>query len=318
MKIKDTILRSQIRRILSEEDSEKTSSFDLGLGASEIISIPKLTPGDNGTFINLSDSTDYKIQNLSIIVDAITTHKDGSNKVGWNIVSEQMLHHFGFSRPFGGKSTFFDVTKADVAYSVKSSFSKKSLQGSSILSNAYLNLSTLFKKRKGRIVVKLPSAVEQAGSRKAGVILCYRNTDAAAGTFDIIWKVSDAITFEELREKASSLFPADLPAPIPTAKGSSDNSDDSQTAEILFPEAGQMLNNAVNEKFSRVSSLEYKEIFGEATETLKIRFRDYSDNVTDLYNLKTKLINIIKKVDEEQSKEIETLLRPYLEEPLVS
>jgi len=318
MKIKDTILRSQIRRILSEEDSEKTSSFDLGLGASEIISIPKLTPGDNGTFINLSDSTDYKIQNLSIIVDAITTHKDGSNKVGWNIVSEQMLHHFGFSRPFGGKSTFFDVTKADVAYSVKSSFSKKSLQGSSILSNAYLNLGTLFKKRDGRIYVKLPTAVEAAGSTKAGVILCYRNTDTVAGTFDIIWKVSDAITFEELREKASSLFPADLPSPLPTAKGSSDNSDDSQTADILSPDAAQMLNTAVNEKFSRVSSLEYTEIFGEATETLKIRFRDYSDNVTDLYNLKTKLINIIKKVDEEQSKEIETLLRPYLEEPLVS
>ena len=67
----------------------------------------------------------------------------------------------------------------------------------SFRADAYLNLSTLFKKREGRIV--LPRAVKDAGSSKAGVILCYRNTDAANGTFDIIWKVSDAITFEELR-----------------------------------------------------------------------------------------------------------------------
>ena len=303
MKIKESVIREKISRVLAEE-----SQFNVELGPSEIIATENL-PAAKGGVIDLSDSDEnFKIQRLSIIVDAVTSM--GENNIGWKLVSENMLHHFkDFSSPLGKSSRFFDVTNGDVGYSVKSSFSREQLQGPiEVLSNAKLDFGKLFKKGKNSLAYEYPSP---NSITKVAIALCYRNDRVmpsdldSTPKFEIVWALTKPLTFKALKEKIAAAKVGMKPEDLGT----------SNIAQMLTsPQLSLYDKDEMNETYNRINTTEFKNIFGQMPfeSLLKIRFKDYTKNQTKMYEAKIKIIDAIKKANAAQMKEIEQLLGSYL------
>lgn len=317
MKIAESVLREKISSILKEDS--RPYKFDLGLGPDEVIKVSSLpapkADGNNTQLIDLSDSDEnFKVQRLAIIVDAISSV--GENNSGWKIISENMLQHFGFSPSLGKSQKFFDVTKGDVAYSVKSSFPKARppVRPTQVLNNAYLNFGTLFStNRDGTLKVLSPDNIT-----KASVALCFRDSKVGAplldeSKFDIVWGLTKPLTFEELREKI-------VRAPIKdTPKFMGSRVDPKSEAlptdpqlSLLEPLLDPSL--TVSEVFSRIGIIDFKNIFGQQPfeSYLKIRFKDYAHRKTAVYELKIKVIEAVKRANLDQMRAIESLLVDYI------
>ena len=302
MKIKESAIREKLSRILAEE-----AQFNVELGPSEIIATENLPPAKDGV-IDLSDSDEnFKIQRLSIIVDAVTSM--GENNIGWKLVSENMLHHFkDFSSPLGKSSRFFDVTNGDVGYSVKSSFGRAQLQGPRVLSNAKLDFGKLFKKGKNSLVYEYPSP---NNITKVAIALCYRNNKVMPSDlddtpkFEIVWALTKPLTFKELMEKIAAAKVGMKPEDLGTSN---------ITPVLTSPQLPLYNNEGIKETYNRINTAEFKSMFGKIPfeSFLKIRFKDYTNDQTKMYEAKIKIIDAIKKANANQMKEIEQLLGSYL------
>lgn len=317
MKITESVLREKISSILKEDS--RPYKFDLGLGPGEAIEVKSLpapkADGNNTQLIDLSDlDENFKVQRLAIIVDAISSV--GENNSGWKIISENMLQHFGFSAPLGKSQKFFDVTKGDVAYSVKSSFPRRSPpdRPTQVLNNAYLNFGTLFAtNRDGALRVFRPD-----NTTKASVALCFRDSKVGApglddSKFDIVWGLTKPLTFEELREKivnarirGTPKFMGSREDPKPEVPPT-----DPQLS-LLEPLLNPRL--TVSEVFSRIGITDFKNIFGQQPfeSYLKIRFKDHASSRTAVYELKIKVIEAVKRANLNQMRDIERLLVDYI------
>lgn len=310
MKIKESVLREKISRILKEDS--RPYEFDLGLGSAEAIKVkslpaPKAVRSDT-QLIDLSDlDENFKVQRLTIIVDAITSV--GENNSGWKIISENMLQHFGFSAPLGKSQKFFDVTKGDVGYSVKSSFSRSNPKtGTGVLSNAYLNFGTLFSKDR---------VVSPSNITKASVALCFRDSKVpveaiSEGKFDIVWGLTKPLSFEELREKIVSAGLKSTPPFMSSRKDAKPK----KPLDISPPglPLGYRSDPRLEESFYRLNGRDFRAVFGEQPfeSFLKIRFKDYAGSKTAAYELKIRVIEAIKRADLNQMREIERLLADYI------
>lgn len=309
MKIAESVLREKISSILKEDS--RPYEFDLGLGPDEVIKVSSLpapkADGNNTQLIDLSDSDEnFKVQRLAIIVDAISSV--GENNSGWKIISENMLQHFGFSSPLGKSQKFFDVTKGDVGYSVKSSFASLNPKtGTGVLSNAYLNFGTLFSKDR---------VVSPSNITKASVALCFRDSKVLAeriseGKFDIVWGLTKPLTFEELREKIVSANLQGTPSYMNTRVDAKPE----KPPSVIEPQMTlDFTLGRLEETFYRVNGREFKAVFGVKPfeSFLKIRFKDYADRKTDVYELKIKVIEAVKRANLNQMRAIEGLLVDYI------
>jgi len=317
MKIKESVLRQKISKILKEDSREYT--FDLGLGPGEVIKVKKLPhpvpESDNTQLIDLSDlDENFKVQRLAIIVDAISSV--GENNSGWKIISENMLQHFGFSAPLGKGQKFFDVTKGDVGYSVKSSFAKsRTLIGTAILSNAYLNFGTLFSANQDGTLRVINSRDDIT---KASVALCFRDSKVGAADldeskFDIVWGLTKPLTFEELREKIVNADIRGTPEFMGT-RGDPEPEELPTDPQLTLLEPIPDPRLTVTETFSRIGSKDFKNIFGQQPfeSFLKIRFKDHASSKTEVYELKIKIIEAVKRADLNQMRAIESLLVDYI------
>ena len=321
MKIAESVLREKISSILKEDS--RPYKFDLGLGAGEAIEVKSLpapkADRNNTQLIDLSDlDENFKVQRLTIIVDAISSV--GENNSGWKIISENMLKHFGFGSPLGKSQKFFDVTKGDVGYSVKSSFAKSRLRGTGVLSNAYLSFGTLFSKdrdkedEEGKLKIVRPD-----GITKASVALCYRDDKVSTATFsegkfDIVWGLTKPLTFEELREKIVS---ATLRG-TPPYMGSREDTKSEKPLRFSPPQLALGYKPdprlELEETFYRLSGGDFKAVFGKQPfeSYLKIRFKDYAGSKTSTYELKIKVIEAVKRANLNQMRDIERLLVDYI------
>ncbi len=261
MIVKESDIRSKIRHLLSEGDL----TFYSPLGSEENFSIE--TPEVSGNKLDLSEDNSYDVIRLSKIVDAMTSH-GSQNNIAWQTVAEGFLQNFGFSEPLGKQITFFDVTKGDTGYSVKSSFAKGKSTAESVFENAQLNFSTFFSSR----ILKNISEVS--------IIACYRRNNSN-NTFSIVWEATPTLAKEILADK--------LKYELKDLK--QDNK------QLLLP-----LQSKLNESFNRATPGEIEYLFGKFEPFLEIIFKDFKNEDVESYKNKIKIMGVLRQASDDQIK----------------
>jgi hypothetical protein len=315
MKIKETVLREKISRILREA----RFGLSLGVGHQEVIDIPEID-GSPREVIDVSSISSFNAERLSLIVDAIT-EVGQENVNAWDIVAEQMLQHFGFSKPFGKRYKFFDVTSGDgtVAYSVKSSFGSTKIERSmQVVNKTQLDLGTLFKIKKvdGTAVVELVRNGPAENASMAGSILCYRK-NISEKKFEIVWDVYGPVSFDELKRNIIKTNFSDREDPkVLKALRAGDAPEEIKN---LPPSIGVQLTpfadivkrpdsseDSLEEKFRRVNQPEFTSLFGSTfSDRYVMRFSNYTEGQTDTYMRKAKLISKISAASDDEIEAVE-------------
>ena len=272
MIVKESDIRAKIRRLLAEGNL----TFYSPLGREEDFNI--ITPEISGFNLDLSKDSSFDVIRLSKIVDAMTS-PDSQNIIAWQTVAEGFLQNFGFSAPLGKNSDFYDVTKDDAGYSVKSSFSKESnITPSVIINNGTLDFKTLFFPEKSGAVKTGKYFIKKAKSdiKKISIIICYRKDNKVDNTFTIYWKKTTDIELSKFVTGLQRKFPEEAPKVVINVNDSLKNLTSNTPMQ-------QNLNfSTLQEAYRKASVSEIKDIFGGDFQTfLTITFKDFSKENTD-------------------------------------
>jgi len=291
MIVKESDIRAKIRRLLAEGNL----TFYSPLGREEDFNI--ITPEISGFNLDLSKDSSFDVIRLSKIVDAMTS-ADSQNIIAWQIVAEGFLQNFGFSAPLGKNSDFYDVTKDDVGYSVKSSFSKESnTTPSVIINNGNLDFKTLFFPEKSGAVKTGKYFIKKAKSdiKKISIIICYRKDNKVDNTFTIYWKKTTEIELSKFVTELQRKFPEEAPKVVINVNDSLKNLTSNTPMQ-------QNLNfSTLQEVYRKASVSEIKDIFGGDFQTfLTITFKDFSKESTDSYKQKLVIMNVLRRASDEQ------------------
>lgn len=276
MIVKESDIRAKIRRLLTEG----SLTFYSPLGREEDFNI--ITPEVNGINLDLSKDSSFDVIRLSKIVDAMTS-ADSQNIIAWQTVAEGFLQNFGFSAPLGKNSDFYDVTKDDVGYNVKSSFAKEDRD---VFSNAHLNFGTLFDKKHNQAFVK----PEISKFKRISIIICFRKNNIFDKTFKIVWQKTPDMDFEEFIKKLREQYPKNAPKKL-------DSFEDQPAQQLdLFKNYSEK----TNEAYDRATKSEVDSIFGGFSPLLTITFKDYSRESTESYRQKLEIMNVLRRASDEQ------------------
>lgn len=295
MIVKESDIRAKIRRLLTEGNL----TFYSPLGREEDFNIK--TPEVDGINLDLSKDSSFDVIRLSKIVDAMTS-ADSQNIIAWQTVAEGFLQNFGFSAPLGKNSDFYDVTKDDVGYSVKSSFSKElNITPSTIINNGKIDFKTLFFPEKkgdaktGNYFIKKA----KSGIEKISIIICYRKNDSKDNTFTIYWKKTPDIELSKFVTGLQRKFPEDAPKAVLNVNNALKDFTSNTPVQ-------QNLNfSTIQEEYRKASVSEIKEIFeGDFKTFLTITFKDFSKENTDSYRQKIEIMNVLRKATNEQLSDI--------------
>jgi len=294
MIVKESDIRAKIRRLLSEG----RMTFYSPLGREEDFNI--MTPEINGVHLDLSKDSSFDVIRLSKIVNAMTS-AGFQNVIAWQTVAEGFLQNFGFSAPLGKNSHFYDVTKDDVGYSVKSSFSKESnIVPYVILNNSKLDFKTLFiPEKSGAVETGQYEIKDRKGDiKKISIIICYRTDNRADNTFTIHWKKTTDIELSKFVIGLQRKFPQEAPKVVINVNDSLKNltSNTAVQQNLNFSNFSNL-----QEVYRKASESEIQDIFeGDFQTFLTITFKDFSKESTDSYKQKLEIMNVLRRASDEQ------------------